>query len=44
MPFHFHRAAIAVACAALTLGCSLAWAQQLFELEPSPVGLAEAAA
>ena len=37
MAFPFCRAAAAAACAALTLACSLAWAQQLFELEPEYV-------
>jgi ABC-type amino acid transport substrate-binding protein len=34
MASSFRRAAAAAACAALALICTLAWAQQLFELEP----------
>ena len=37
MASSFRRAAAASACAALALICTLAWAQQLFELEPEYV-------
>ena len=37
MASSFRRAAAAAACAALVLICTLAWAQQLFELEPEYV-------
>jgi ABC-type amino acid transport substrate-binding protein len=37
MASSFRRAAAAAACAALALICTLAWAQQLFELEPEYV-------
>jgi ABC-type amino acid transport substrate-binding protein len=37
MASSFRRAAAAFACAALALICTLAWAQQLFELEPEYV-------
>ena len=37
MPSSFRRTAAAATCAAFVLGCSLAWSQQLFELEPEYV-------
>jgi polar amino acid transport system substrate-binding protein len=37
MPSSFCRTAAAATCAAFVLGCSLAWSQQLFELEPEYV-------